>query len=562
VAVSFHWLLLSVVLLLLLKQRFWCVGVGGRNKKPKRQKSSIIMAMSGAPSLDFEALLSREYRPARVTRLQPRESFFPPPEQQQQQRQQRQKIKSGGCSSDDHGQTQEEQQRASSLSAAATTAAAASDHGVMILRSTTSSNHHHVPYTMTPLDLQRQEETRRLVLSLVTQTPEFLMHLEDDERQRVLLQRKDIVQKMFFLPVPASSQQQQYQQRVVDPQFSEVQLGDWQSKIDWGSRGDDDDDDDDADDDDDEDDKCDHDNNNNNNNDDEADDDEQEEDEDDEEDYHDAARGDYDDNDDDDSSEASTVELNDPRLLLQCPRNPFLDHLVFDERTVCWNGDDDELAARAARAPLILELGVAGRSVAKKLYQNTVLSAQRPLPATRHLAYEARMDRDWCGSEEYHALLAEDAATGGGSGGGTFAGSMADISRGTLHHDKEKMEALIQARQVRRAQMAKDKTNRVSAALGTLALGGGRGRAVTSSLMGPGGTERTGRYVSYILCSGKMAWGFSFLIISTRLNKNHIQTKPTCGWDQFRSRSFGPSGHGAEPFLGARFEQGLVATIS
>ena len=30
-------------------------------------------------------------------------------------------------------------------------------------------------------------------------------------------------------------------------------------------------------------------------------------------------------------------------------------------------------------------------------------------------------------------------------------------------------------------------------AMGTLGLGGGKGRTITSSLMGPGGTERTGR---------------------------------------------------------------------
>jgi hypothetical protein len=519
-----------------------------------------IMATSGAsssfggvmmPSLDFEALLSREYRPARVTRLQPRESFVPPPsaqpseQQQQQQQQQKKKKKSGSVVGDNSQQQRQQQQQQQQTENASSAAAAASAAGVMIPYH--NSNNYNssndifststgggtigsavgaadaVMYTITPQDLQRQEETRRLVLSLVTQTPEFLMHLEDDERQRVLSQRNNIVQKssttsMFLLPSSSSSSSssQLYQQPrrvvVVDPKFSEVNLSDWQSKIDWGGGGpDDDDSDSDNHDDEDGDDGEKGDNNDNNDvqNDHEQGHEEEENNYDNHEQQYDDDDDDNDDDDDDDddddssSSEASTVELSDPRLLLHCPRNPFLDHLVFDETTVCWNGDDDELLARAARAPLILELGVAGRSVAKKLYQNTVLSAQRPLPATRHLAYEARMDRDWCGSDEYHALLlAEDAASNGGTGTGTFAGSMADISRGTLHHDKEKMEALIQARQVRRAQMAKDKTNRVSAALGTLALGGGRGRAVTSSLMGPGGTERTGRYVScvYIVC--------------------------------------------------------------
>jgi hypothetical protein len=56
------------------------------------------------------------------------------------------------------------------------------------------------------------------------------------------------------------------------------------------------------------------------------------------------------------------------------------------------------------------------------------------------------------------------------------------------------MERLIKQRQEKRRQMAKDKTSRVMEAMGALdVLGSGRGRTITSSLMGPGGTERTGR---------------------------------------------------------------------
>jgi hypothetical protein len=41
--------------------------------------------------------------------------------------------------------------------------------------------------------------------------------------------------------------------------------------------------------------------------------------------------------------------------------------------------------------------------------------------------------------------------------------------------------------------MAIDKSKRVIEAIGTLDLGGGKGQTITSSLMGPGETERTGR---------------------------------------------------------------------
>jgi hypothetical protein len=118
------------------------------------------------------------------------------------------------------------------------------------------------------------------------------------------------------------------------------------------------------------------------------------------------------------------------------------------------------------KAPLILELGVAGRSVARHVYQNTVLSAQRPLPALKSEAYRNRVERDWAQSIT----------------------STADVSKGSLHGNKDQEAKIIEARQKKRAQMAEDKTTRVAEAMGTMAIGGGRGRTVTSSLMGPGGT--------------------------------------------------------------------------
>jgi hypothetical protein len=173
----------------------------------------------------------------------------------------------------------------------------------------------------------------------------------------------------------------------------------------------------------------------------------------------------------------------DPLELLRKKRNPFLDSLDFDETTVCWDGDDArKLLEKSKQAPLILELGVAGRSVARHVFQNTVLSAQRPVPALKSDAYASRVERDW--SSQPITSTAEVSAS---------AATQMVRSKGSLHADKDRLEALIEARQHKRAQMAKDKTSRVTQALGTLALGGGRGRTITSSLMGPGGTERTGR---------------------------------------------------------------------
>jgi transcription initiation factor TFIID subunit 1 len=156
-----------------------------------------------------------------------------------------------------------------------------------------------------------------------------------------------------------------------------------------------------------------------------------------------------------------------------------LDNLRFDNDTVAWDGDVSVLLERARTAPLILELGVAGQSVANKVFQNTIL--QRPTPAAQTEAYRRRVERDWGGTASTNAA---DAATGTNA-----------ASTSKLHGNKDQQLAIIEERQMRRAKMAEDKTSRVTKALGTVAsaLGGGRGRTITSSLMGPGGTERTGR---------------------------------------------------------------------
>ena len=152
--------------------------------------------------------------------------------------------------------------------------------------------------------------------------------------------------------------------------------------------------------------------------------------------------------------------------LLGQRRNPYLDALVFDDSNISWEGSKEDTMDKARRVNLILELGIAGQSIARNI---------RPVPRPTSFglseAYLRRYEREWS----------------------TPATSSAELSKGTLHADRNQMEAYIEARQKKREQMAIDKSVRVMEAMGTLALGGGKGRTVTSSLMGPGGTERTGR---------------------------------------------------------------------
>lgn len=148
--------------------------------------------------------------------------------------------------------------------------------------------------------------------------------------------------------------------------------------------------------------------------------------------------------------------------LLKQPRNPDLDHLVFDDSNVSWDGTKADNIAKAGRIELILELGVAGQSVAKQ-----ALPISRPLPFDQTPEYQRRFD--WPVT------------------------STAEEKKHSLHQNKEAMASQIEARQKKRAHMALEKTRRVTEALGTVDLGGGKGRTITSSLMGPGGTERTGR---------------------------------------------------------------------
>jgi Protein of unknown function (DUF3591) len=360
------------------------------------------MALSSSvPQLDFEALLSRKFSPSQVARLVPREKYHPHLHHQRSAA----TDSSSSSAAAEHRRKKRAEQSATAATTTATTTAAL-------------------------IDPMRQE-TSRLVLSLVSQTPNFLRHLPEGVDRNSNAARAWKLAKPRPPPLASSSSDGAVAEaQRIPSKFHEVELGDWESKIDWGD------------------------------------------------DIVSSSNG----NEPKQPRPALPPPL-DPMELLQKKRNPFLDSLVFDESTICWDGTDvEKLLEKSRNAPLILELGVAGRSVARHVYQNTVLSAQRPMPALKSDEYTRRVERDWSAQPI--------TSTAGVS---ASAVTQMATTKGSLHADKDKMEALIEARQNKRAEMAKDKTSRVTQAMGTLALGGGRGRTITSSLMGPGGTERTGR---------------------------------------------------------------------
>ena len=163
-------------------------------------------------------------------------------------------------------------------------------------------------------------------------------------------------------------------------------------------------------------------------------------------------------------------KLLDPQALLSTPYNPELDSMDFAS-SVSWLGADappGHNTALARSVPLVLERSVAGRSVALPAAAPPV----RPLPFGATNVFEARYERELS----------------------TVASSTASSLPGSsFRPDGDKLEAIIKAKQERRQKLATKKSHRIMEAMGTLGLGGGKGRTITSSLMGPGGTERTGR---------------------------------------------------------------------
>jgi hypothetical protein len=343
---------------------------------------------TGGPSLDLEALLSKDYRPARVSRL---------------------------ILNDLYAKHQQSQNHAN-----------AKKHPHRLLRRAEDKT----KQQQQKRRLQ-EEETSRLVMSLVTQTPAFLQHLPVEDQ---IKHQKEASQLLttFVSKNNTHTQQRGNNSHVlavysnqphhrIAPEFHPINLVDWEKQIDWGD---------------------------------------------------DAATTSSSEIPPTTSQIDTTTGSSNALALLQKPRNLHLDTLTFDS---CF---DDSPTRNRPPPPLILELSVAGQSVGRHVYQHTVLTAQRPLPAAQCDDYQNRLDRDWSAN-----------------GGDLNITSTAELSKkSSLRADKDQMNLIIAERQKKRAAMAKDKTNRVLEAMGTLAaMGGGRGRTITSSLMGPGGTERTGR---------------------------------------------------------------------
>lgn len=242
-------------------------------------------------------------------------------------------------------------------------------------------------------------EASRLVQKLISKTPTYLNVVDDDDDDGYD-GTDDIVQMVRSWP-----RKEQHDWKALPPSFHEVTMGNWEDKIEWEG----------------------------------------------------ATANEIKAKEDEKQGEESTA-----LALMAQPRNPDLDTLVFDDSNVSWEGSRADGILKASRVHLILELGIAGQSVAKQS-----LPVSRPLPFDQTQEYQRRFD--WPVT------------------------SAAEEKKHSLHQNKEAMASQIEARQKKRAHMALEKTRRVTEALGTVDLGGGKGRTITSSLMGPGGTERTGR---------------------------------------------------------------------
>jgi transcription initiation factor TFIID subunit 1 len=335
--------------------------------------------MSTTTSLDFSRLVSREYRAAGVAQLKTRKKYTL-------------KKRSIKFLEDQEEETNKETR-----------------HNKIMHDLTVATKDSFIQEVKSKEE--QEEEASRLVLQLVSKTPAYIRHLQTSEETTKIVDDTEL-KTYIKIPNEVSSSLKHHE---FSPSFHQVELGDWESKIQWGG---------------------------------------------------------YDGVEESSSATVSAENKDDKTSsnyavsFLQKCRNPFLDNMDFDNM-ISWTDCKDDVQERARNLPLILELGVAGQSIAKY-----VLPSHRPPPCVKSMEYQTRIQANWTGEIK----------------------STAELSKGTLHADKEQKERFIQQRQEKRRQMAKDKTNRVTEAMGTLnVLAGGRGRTITSSLMGPGGTERTGR---------------------------------------------------------------------
>ena len=327
---------------------------------------------------------------------------------------------------------------------------------------------------------------RALLNKVTTHTAAFLQHLSEEERQRVLQERSQLLSDNGGFSMKNVNQPK----AKVPPQFSALEMTNWTADIDWG------------------DDKEGEENNSNQKNGDSNQ-------------KRSAKNSSVLKQPGDSLALGSSSVITNKALLkklspmaleaLQHQRNPALENLNLD--SIDMDVDAEELEAQADAAQIRLELGVAGQSVARQRYQSMVATAQHPTPAVLQWAYQARVEREWAGA----------GGKGGAENDPDISEILGDISTANINDvrklTKRQYDALIEARSKKREQMAKDKTNRVTAAMGTLAMGAGKGRAITSSLMGPGGTERTGRPSRHMNAAGTLEHEY---IEQTELVSSHI----------------------------------------
>jgi hypothetical protein len=212
----------------------------------------------------------------------------------------------------------------------------------------------------------------------------------------------------------------------------------------------------------------------------------------------------HDDDDDDDDGD-------DPMRWLLEPRNPRLDALDL-ETSVDWDGPspDSDGEEDGVDVPLILHSSVAGRSVATLLAPDPT---SRPLPFESHPNYQRRYEREMA-SEITSTAEVTRPGTSSGFGGGN-----------------QSLEKYKEARQRKREQMAKDKQSRVTEVMSALSLTG-TGRRITSSLMGPGGAERTGRPSRHAL--GSTSVHDAEYVEQLELVYNHSMVKPELSLSEMR----------------------------
>jgi hypothetical protein len=204
---------------------------------------------------------------------------------------------------------------------------------------------------------------------------------------------------------------------------------------------------------------------------------------------------------------------DDPVKLLYEPRNPRLEALDLIH-SVDWEGaksgddndDDDDDDDSSVNVPLILQSSIAGKSVALLL---APCPTSRPLPFESHPSYQQRYDRE---------MASEITST-------------ADIGKSSTLENNEALEKYKEARQRKREQMAKDKQSRVTEVMSALSLSG-TGRRITSSLMGPGGAERTGRPSRHAL--GSSSAHDAEYVEQLELVYNHTLVKPDLTLSEYR----------------------------